>query len=317
MYINSRFMSLDFKSRPIQKKTPSSESKNPPGNMTTANIAPLSSGESVFYRSAGNSSNPALLLLHGFPTSSHQFRHLAPALADKNYVIAPDFPGFGFTTVPSGYKHTFESLARTILGLVDHLQLKTFGIYIFDYGAPVGLRIALERPDAVKAVITQNGNAFDEGLGAFWDPVRDLWNEDNARNRATLASALLTFEATKWQYETGVPDKEKVKAVEPETYWLDYALLERPGNKNIQLDLFKDYQSNVKLYPKFQEWFKKYRPAVLAVWGRNDPIFVKEGTEGFKKLGYEVILLDAGHFVLETHFEEVVGAIRKFLDKSS
>ncbi|KAG6916263.1 hypothetical protein DXG01_007607 [Tephrocybe rancida] len=274
-------------------------------------------GISVFYREAGKKDAPTVLLLHGFPTSSFQYRNLIERLAPKYRVIAPDLPGFGFTDVPSelGYKYTFDNLATTIIGFTKALDLNKFAIYIFDYGAPVGLRLALARPEAITAIISQNGNAFEAGLGSFWDQLREYWSDPSLDNREGLKS-LLTLDLTKFQYVQGEANPELVP---PETYTLDYALLSRPGNADIQLDLFYDYRTNLALYPKFQEYLKQHKPPVLAVWGKNDPIFISQGAEAFKTVlpEAEVHLVDGGHFPLENHLEEIYLKIIQFLSKHS
>jgi pimeloyl-ACP methyl ester carboxylesterase len=283
---------------------------------TTKNSNISVDGVNVFYRSAGSPSSPVILLLHGFPSSSHQYRNLIPLLALNYHVIAPDLPGFGFTVVPETrqYKYTFASLATTVGAFVDALKISKFAIYIFDYGAPTGLRLALERPEAITAIISQNGNAYVEGLGAFWDPIKAYWASKSTSDREVLRNSILTFAATKWQYHNGAPNPESVA---PETYYLDQALMERPGNKDIQLDLFGDYGTNLPLYPKFQEWFRTSNVPVLAVWGKNDEIFVPPGAEGFKKdvKKLEVHLLDAPHFAIETNERAFAGLILGFLQK--
>lgn len=277
-------------------------------------------GVDIFYRSAGAPTAPVVLLLHGFPTSSHQFRNLIPILSGKYRVIAPDLPGFGFTGVPAerNYKYTFENIALSIGAFVDALELTKFAIYIFDYGAPVGLRLALDRPDSITAIITQNGNAYVEGLGNFWGQVRDFWANDTPENRTKISNTLLTFEATKWQYESGVTDPDRLASIEPEAYHLDQMLMERPGNKNIQLDLFKDYENNLALYSKFHSYFRSRQPPVLAVWGKNDVIFTPAGAQAFKKdiENLEVKLFETGHFALESHLEEISTAILEFLGRN-
>ena len=274
-------------------------------------------GIEAFYRSSGNPSSPVLLLLHGFPTSSHQFRNLIPLLAEQYYVLAPDFPGFGFTVVPDDldYNYTFASLARFTGSFLDALSITKFAVYIFDYGAPTALRLALERPEAVTAIISQNGNAYVEGLGDFWNPIKAYWASDSKEDRDILRNTILTFEATEWQYKNGNPNPE---AVPPETYYLDYALMERPGNKEIQLDLFRDYGSNVPLYPKFQEYFRNSGVPVLAVWGKGDEIFVPPGAEAFKRdvKKLNVHLLDAPHFAIETRERVFAELILGFLKKN-
>jgi len=272
-------------------------------------------GVKVFYREAGPVDAPVILLLHGFPSSSHQYRNLIPLLSHKYRVIAPDLPGFGFTEVPDSrkYAYTFASLAKTTEALLDVLNIKKFSVYIFDYGAPTALRIALDRPEAVQAIITQNGNAYDAGLGEFWDPIRALWKDNSTENREKVRAGILTLEATIWQYEFG---SKSVYA--PEAPWLDWVLLSRPGNQEIQLDLFYDYQTNVTLYPQFQEYFKASKVPVLAVWGKNDQIFIYPGAEAFKEdlPDTELHLLDAGHFAIETNGKEIASLILRFLERN-
>jgi pimeloyl-ACP methyl ester carboxylesterase len=270
-------------------------------------------GHRVFYRDAGEPTHPALLLLHGFPSSSHMFRNLIPLLADRYHIVAPDLPGFGFSDAPdrAAFHYTFDNLARAIEGFVDQVGLERYAIYVFDYGAPVGFRFALARPERVTAIISQNGNAYEEGLSAGWTPIRKYWQESTAANREALRE-FLTPETTKWQYVHGVPDETLVA---PESYALDSALLARPGNDEIQLDLFLDYASNIALYPKFHDYFRTTRPPFLAVWGRNDPFFLPAGAEAFKRdiPGAIVRFFDTGHFALETHVEEIAAAIRDFV----
>ena len=272
-------------------------------------------GNKIFYREAGPKTAPAILLLHGFPTSSHMFRNLIPALAGQYHVIAPDLPGFGFSDAPDRkrFRYTFEHLAETIDGFTQTIGLERYAIYVFDYGAPVGLRLALAHPERVAAIISQNGNAYEEGLSQGWNPIQKYWKEPTAENRTALR-AFLTPEATKSQYLHGVQDQTLVA---PESYELDSALLARPGNDEIQLDLFLDYASNVALYPKFQEYFRTRRPPILAVWGKNDPFFLPPGAEAFRRDNpdAEFHLYDTGHFALETHNQEIAGAIRDFLDR--
>ena len=272
-------------------------------------------GNSIFYREAGPKTAPTLLLLHGFPTSSHMFRNLIPALADRYHVVAPDLPGFGFTHAPSRdqFRYTFESLANIIGKFTEVIGLDRFAIYIFDYGAPVGLRLALARPERITAIVSQNGNAYVEGLSQGWNPIQKYWAEPTAENRAALRE-FLKPESTKGQYLYGVAD---VTLVAPETYGLDSALMARPGNDEIQLDLFLDYASNVARYPKFQEYFRTKQPPLLAVWGKNDPFFIPPGAEAFKKdiPAAEVHFFETGHFALETHHQEIAQAIREFLGR--
>ncbi|WP_342627928.1 alpha/beta hydrolase [Nguyenibacter vanlangensis] len=270
---------------------------------------------SVFYREAGNPAHPTLLLLHGFPSSSHMFRDLIPLLAERFHLVAPDLPGFGFTQAPArgDYAYTFDNLARTIEGFVDAIGLTRYAIYVFDYGAPVGFRVALSRPERVTAIISQNGNAYEEGLSDGWAPIRTYWTDPTQENRDAIRF-LLTFEGTKWQYVHGVPDESKVA---PESYTLDHALLTRPDNDEIQLDLFLNYASNVGLYPAFQDYFRTRKPPVLAAWGRHDPFFLPPGAEAFRRdnPNADVHLLDTGHFALETHAVEIAGLMEGFLGR--
>jgi len=270
-------------------------------------------GVEVFYRAAGDPSAPVLLLLHGFPTSSFMFRELIPRLADQYRVIAPDLPGFGFTEVPEKreYVYSFEALARTLEALIDALGLNRYAIYVFDYGAPTGFRLAMGHPERITAIISQNGNAYEEGLGDAWGSIRKYWSAPTAGNREVLRQNILTLEGTRWQYTHGIANPERVA---PESYTLDATLMERPGNKEIQLDLFLDYASNVKLYPKFQEYFRNAKPPLLAIWGKNDPFFIPAGAEAFRKdlPNAQVQLLDTGHFAIETHVVEIVAAMKEF-----
>jgi len=274
-------------------------------------------GVQVFYRDAGAANDPVILLLHGFPTSSFMFRELIPRLASEYRVIAPDLPGFGFTEVPSErqYAYSFDQLALTIEAFTQALKINRYAIYLFDYGAPIGFRLAMAHPERITALITQNGNAYEEGLGDAWDPIRKYWTAPTAQNRDTLRQSILTAGGTRWQYTHGVA---KPESIPPESYTLDTTLLERTGNKEIQLDLFLDYASNVRLYPKFQEYFRKSKPPLLAIWGKNDPFFLPPGAEAFRRdiPGAKVQFLDTGHFALETHVVEVASAMRDFLEMS-
>jgi len=273
-------------------------------------------GSKIFYREAGSKDAPAILLLHGFPTSSHMFRNLIPALADRFHVVAPDLPGFGFSDAPDRkrFRYTFENLAKVIDRFTQVIGLERFAIYVFDYGAPVGFRLALAHPERITAIISQNGNAYEEGLSQGWNPIQKYWKEPTAENRAALRE-FLTPEATKSQYLYGVQD---ATLLAPEAYTLDSAVLARPGNDEIQLDLFLDYASNVALYPKFQEYFRISQPPTLAVWGESDPFFLPPGAEAFKRDNpkAEVHFYDTGHFALETHHGEIAGAIRDFLSRN-
>ena len=275
----------------------------------------LVGGNKIFYREAGPATSPTILLLHGFPTSSHMFRNLIPALADGYHVVAPDLPGFGFSDAPDrkSFRYTFENLARVIDSFTQSIGVQRYAIYVFDYGAPVGLRFALAHPERITAIVSQNGNAYVEGLSEGWNPIQKYWKEPNEANRTALRD-FLKPEATKWQYTHGVQD---ASLVAPEAYELDSTLLARRGNDEIQLDLFLDYASNVALYPKFQEYFRAKQPPVLAVWGKNDPFFLPPGADAFKRdiPSAEVHFYDTGHFALETHHKEIGEAIREFLGR--
>ena len=270
-------------------------------------------GVEIFYREAGPKDAPVLLLLHGFPTSSHMFRELMPRLSGRYRVIAPDLPGFGFTTIPAArdYRYSFAALAETLSAFTEALVLERFAIYLFDYGAPTGLRLALAHPERITAVISQNGNAYEEGLGDAWDPIRAYWQQPTQEHRDALRP-FLELEATRWQYTHGVSDPALVA---PEAYWLDVALLGRPGNADIQLDLFLDYATNVALYPQFQAFFRAVKPPTLVIWGKHDPFFVPPGAEAFRRDNPHAVvhMLDTGHFALETHVDEIAEAIHRFL----
>lgn len=269
----------------------------------------------VFYREAGAEASPAVLLLHGFPTSSHMFRDLIPALSDRYHVVAPDLPGFGFSDAPNRerFRYSFENLAEIIDNFTQTIGLERYAIYVFDYGAPVGFRLALAHPERITAIVSQNGNAYEDGLSQGWNPIQRYWKEPTAKNRAALRE-FLTPEATKSQYLYGVKDENLVA---PEAYTLDSALLARPGNDDIQLDLFLDYATNVALYPAFQEYLRTKRPPLLAVWGKDDPFFLPAGAEAFRRdnPAAEVHFYDTGHFALETHAQEIAEAIREFLGR--
>jgi pimeloyl-ACP methyl ester carboxylesterase len=281
--------------------------------MTVAYRHAVVDGIKIFYRETGRPDAPALLLLHGFPTSSHMFRDLMPLLADRYHLVAPDLPGFGFSDAPDSetFRYSFDRLAEVIDRFTVAIGLKRYAIYVFDYGAPVGFRLALKHPERVTAIISQNGNAYLEGLSEGWNPIQVYWKDPTPENRFALR-AFLTPETTRWQYVYGVRDEA---AVAPEAYTLDAALLARRGNDEIQLDLFLDYASNVALYPKFQDYFRTHRPPLLAVWGRNDPFFLPSGAESFKRdiPEAEVVFFDTGHFALESHAREIAGRISAFL----
>jgi pimeloyl-ACP methyl ester carboxylesterase len=246
------------------------------------------------------------------------FRELIPRLADHYRVIAPDLPGFGFTEVREKrkYAYSFDALARTIEAFTEALRIKRYALYVFDYGAPTGFRLAMAHPERVAAIVSQNGNAYEEGLGDAWGPIRKYWASPTPENREVIRQNVLTLEGTRWQYTHGVAMPESVA---PESYTLDMALMERPGNKEIQLDLFLDYASNVKLYPKFQEYFRKSKPPLLAIWGKNDPFFIPAGAEAFRKdlPNAQVQFLDTGHFATETHIVEIAAAMREFLEANN
>lgn len=272
-------------------------------------------GVTVFYREAGPAHAPTLVLLHGFPSSSHQFRELIPLLADRFHVVAPDLPGFGKSDMPGRGESgaTFEHLADVIDRWTRVLGLERFALYVFDYGAPVGFRIATRYPERVTAIISQNGNAYEDGLSDAWSPIQAYWKEPSAANREAIR-VMLDPQTTIWQYTHGVPDPTRVS---PDGYGLDNYYLARAGADEVQLDLFLDYASNVALYPAFQEYFRASRPPLLAVWGKNDPFFLPAGAEAFKRdiPDAEVRFLDTGHFALETHAEEIAGAIGEFLTR--
>jgi len=287
-----------------------------PENVPVTTISKVEAdGVRVFYRSAGDAAAPVLLLLHGFPASSFMFRDLIPRLANQYRVIAPDLPGFGFTEVPENrkYKYSFDALAGTIEAFTEALGLNRYAIYVFDYGAPTGFRLAMHHPERITAIVSQNGNAYEEGLGDAWGPIRKYWAQPTAENRNVLRDNILNLEGTRWQYTHGVADPDSVA---PEAYTLDTALLERPGNKDIQLDLFLDYASNVKLYPKFQEYFRTAKPPLLAIWGKNDPFFIPPGAEAFRKdiPNAQVEFLNTGHFAIETHAVEIAAAMKEFFE---
>ena len=270
-------------------------------------------GFNIFYREAGSKDAPAILLLHGFPSAGHMFRDLIPKLADRFHVIAPDLPGFGQSDMPDRgtFTYTFDNIARVIDRFTEVVGLGRFSIYLFDYGAPTGFRLATWHPERVTAIISQNGNAYAEGLSDGWKPIRAYWEDPSRANRDALRT-FLAPETTVWQYTHGVPD---ATAVSPDGYSLDNFYLARPGADEVQLDLFADYKTNVALYPTFQEYFRTHKPRFLAVWGRNDPFFLPAGAEAFKRDMPEAVVrfLDTGHFALETHASEIATAIRDFL----
>jgi pimeloyl-ACP methyl ester carboxylesterase len=267
----------------------------------------------VFYREAGPADAPKLLLLHGFPSASHMFRYLIPLLADRFHIVAPDLPGFGQSDMPprGKFSYTFDSIAGVIDRFTEVIGFNRFAVYVFDYGAPTGFRIAVKHPDRITAIISQNGNAYEEGLSDGWSPIRAYWQDPSQANRNALR-AFLAPKTTLWQYTNGVPD---VTSIAPDGYSLDNFYLARPGADEIQLELFGDYKTNVALYPTFQNYFRTYKPRFLAVWGKNDPFFLPPGAEAFKRDIPDAVIrfLDTGHFALETHAAEIAAAIRDFL----
>ena len=272
-------------------------------------------GLKVFYREAGSAAAPKLLLLHGFPSAGHMFRDLIPLLADRFHIVAPDLPGFGQSDMParSSFKYTFDNVADVIDRFTQTIGFPKFAVYVFDYGAPTGLRLAVKHPERITAIISQNGNAYEEGLSDGWSPIRAYWQDASEANRKALRE-FLAPKTTYWQYTHGVSDTSRVS---PDGYSLDNFYLARPGADEVQLDLFGDYKSNVALYPTFQKYFRTHKPPLLAVWGKNDPFFLPPGAEAFKRdiPGATVRFFDTGHFALETHAVEIAEEIRKFLPR--
>lgn len=271
-------------------------------------------GVRVFYREAGNPERPTLLLLHGYPSSSHQFRDLIPLLSDSFHLVAPDLPGFGFTEVPDArrYVYSFDALGDTLAAFVDALRLERYALYVFDYGAPNGLRLALAYPDRVTGLVSQNGNAYLEGLGDAWEPIRRYWAQPTPENRQVVHDNVLNLAGTRWQYLHGVSDETLVA---PEGYMLDALLMERPGNKDIQLDLFLDYANNLTRYPAFQQFFREKQLPTLVIWGKHDPFFIPPGAQAYLRDNpqAQVELLDTGHFALETHAGYIAQRIRQVI----
>jgi pimeloyl-ACP methyl ester carboxylesterase len=271
-------------------------------------------GTSVFYREAGAPGAPKLLLLHGFPTSSHMFRDLIPLLSDRHHIVAPDLPGFGLSDLP-GRGLTFDRIADTIDRFTEEVGFDRYALYVFDYGAPTGFRLACKHPERITAIVTQNGNAYAEGLSDGWAPIRAYWENDSQANREALRQFLAPA-TTLWQYTHGVGDPTLVS---PDGYSLDNFFMSRPGADEVQLDLFRDYKSNVALYPKFQSYFRTHQPPLLAAWGSNDPFFLPPGAEAFKRdiPGAVVRFFDTGHFALETHAHEIAACMREFLARAA
>ncbi|KQZ56485.1 hypothetical protein ASD53_13150 [Lysobacter sp. Root559] len=273
-------------------------------------------GVEIFYREAGPRDAPVLLLLHGFPTSSQMYRDLIPRLADRYRVIAPDYPGFGRSAMPAPaqFDYSFDHYAVLMDKFTQQLELPRYALYLMDYGAPVGFRLASQHPERVSALIVQNGNAYEEGIGKFWDPIKAYWNDNSAENREHIRKAALTPDGTRWQYLHGEPDPTLVS---PDAYALDQAYLDRPGNTDIQLAMIYDYRNNLPKYPQWQAYFRKYQPPTLVIWGKNDQIFLVAGAEPYRRDNpkAEVHLLDAGHFALETQSPQIAKLIREFLAK--
>jgi pimeloyl-ACP methyl ester carboxylesterase len=274
-------------------------------------------GLEIFYREAGREDAPTILLLHGFPTSSHMFRNLIPTLSDDFHLVAPDYPGFGKSSMPKvdEFNYTFDHIADIVDRFLEKLSLDRYSMYVMDYGAPVGFRIAAKHPERVESLIVQNGNAYEEGLREFWDPIKAYWKEKSKENAEVLRNSILTIEATEWQYTNGVRNPDTIA---PDNWFHDQYLMDRPGNKDIQLELFYDYGSNPPLYPAWQAYFRKYQPPTLIVWGKNDHIFPGEGAHPYKRdlKNVEFHLLDTGHFALEEDGELIAGFIRDFLQKN-
>ena len=296
-------------------RLPAAESSTTAAAHPTQHHTVKINGLDIFYREAGSKEAPTLLLLHGFPTSSHMFRNLIPALSDRYHVIAPDYPGYGLSSMPQvgEFNYTFDNLASLVEQFIQKLGLKSYSLYVMDYGAPVGFRIAAAHPERVQSLIIQNGNAYEEGLREFWDPIKVYWKERSEANAVPLRK-LFTIDATRWQYTNGT---RRLPAISPDNWLVDQPLLDRPGNQEIQLALFYSYGSNPPLYPKWQEYFRQHQPPTLIVWGKNDFIFPAEGAHPYRRdlKNLEVHLLDTGHFALEEDGVAIAQYIRAFLAK--
>jgi pimeloyl-ACP methyl ester carboxylesterase len=272
-------------------------------------------GLDIFYREAGTKNeSPTIVLLHGFPTSSHMFRNLIPRLKDRFHLVAPDYPGFGKSSMPTvdKFEYTFDHLAEIVDKFTQKIGLQKYSLYVQDYGAPIGYRLAVKHPERIDTLIIQNGNAYEEGLGQFWDPLRAYWNDPSEKNKEALKK-FLTIDATRWQYTHGVKNEN---AISPDNWLIDQSLLDRPGNKEIQLQLFYDYKSNPPLYPQWQDYFRKYQPPALVIWGKNDLIFLKEGALPYQRdlKDIDIHLLNTGHFALEEESELIGSLISNFLN---
>lgn len=292
---------------------------HPPVDHTRTHYHTTSiNGVDVFHREAGSKNNPTILLLHGFPTSSHMFRNLIPDLAMRYHVIAPDYPGFGHSGMPdrSEFTYGFDAFSEVVGELLNRLGVDRYAVYVFDYGAPVGFRLFHKHPERITAIISQNGNAYEEGIAGFWDPIKAYWNTHAEKEREAIRW-LTGIQATRWQYENGVP-QHLLTNLSPDGWQHDQSLMDRPGNSDIQLDIFYDYRANLPLYPLWQQALRRHQPPLLALWGKNDEIFVSPGGEAFRRdlPDSEIHMLDTGHFVVETHGKEIAALITDFLSRT-